>query len=316
MLKATPEPLIRVSGAVKRYEQVTALAGVDVEVFPGETVGILGANGAGKTTLIESVMGARLLDEGDIEVCGFSPVRQREECARRMSLQPQGSSLFKHLSVTESLELWASFYPRPREVDEVIALVELESKRRARVKTLSSGQQQRVRLALALIGDTEIVAFDEPTVGLDPLAREQVWDVIRQRAGRGAVVMATQMMDEAEVLCDRIVIMDAGRIVAAGGVGELLVRYAGQGSVSFKTVAPVDAATMKKLPGVLWASTRRVGGSTSVRLVTSDMARAQAAVRASSSVRAENLKTVGPSLGDVFLRLVGRELNAPIHEEN
>ncbi len=316
MTTATSEPLIRVCGASKRYGQVTALAGVDLEVFPGEVVGLLGANGAGKTTLIESIMGARRLDEGNISVCGFSPVAQREECARRMSLQPQGSSLFKHLSVTESLELWASFYPRPRQVDEIISLVDLETKRKSRVKTLSGGQQQRLRLALALIGDTEIVAFDEPTVGLDPLAREQVWDVIRQRAGRGAVVMATQMMDEAEALCDRIVIIDAGRVVAEGGVSDLLERYAGQGSISFKTTSRVDAATLKNLPGVIWASTRRVGASTSVRLVVSDMMRARAGMRASSSISAQRIKTAGPSLSDVFLRLVGKELDEQTREED
>ena len=311
----TTEPLIRVSGAVKRYGHVTALAGVDIDVFPGETVGILGVNGAGKTTLIESIRGARLLDEGEIEVCGSSPLHQREACARRMSLQPQGSSLFKHLSVVESLELWASFYPRPRGVDEVITLVGLESKRHARVKTLSGGQQQRVRLALALIGDTDIVAFDEPTVGLDPLAREQMWDVIRLRAGRGAVLLATQMMDEAEALCDRIVIMDTGKVVASGGVGELLDCYAGQGSISFKAASFVDAATIKKLPGVLWASTRRVGAATSVRLVTSNMTDTRGALRALSSARAERIKTTSPSLRDVFLRLVGKEIDASFAEE-
>ncbi|RRD47614.1 ABC transporter ATP-binding protein [Arachnia propionica] len=315
-MTVTTKPLVRVSGAVKYYGEVPALAGVDLEVFPGEAVGILGANGAGKTTLIESIMGARFLDEGDIEVCGLSPVMQREECVKRMSLQPQGSSLFRHLSVAESLELWAAFYPQPRAVNEVLTLVGLEQKRRARIKTLSGGQQQRVRLALALIGDTEIVAFDEPTVGLDPLAREQVWDVIRQRAGRGAVVMATQMMDEAEALCDRVVMMDSGRVVAVGGIGDLMGRYAGQGSVSFKVSGAVHAATMENLPGVLWASTRRVGSSTSVRLVTQDLALTQTAVRASGSVKAERIKTVGPSLGDVFLRLVGKEINNPTPEEN
>lgn len=308
--------LIRVSNAIKRYGHLTALDGVNVEVFSGETVGLLGVNGAGKTTLIESIMGVRTLDRGEVEVCGFSPVYQREQCARRMSLQPQGSSLFKHLSVQETLELWASFYPHPSGVNEAIDLVGLGAKSRARIKTLSGGQLQRLRLALALVGDTEIVAFDEPTVGLDPLAREQVWDVIRQRAGRGAVLLATQMMDEAEALCDRIVIIDAGRVVGTGEVNELLARYAGEGSISFRTDEIVDASSMEELPAVLWASTRRVGGSTSVRLVTSDMAHTQAAVRASSSVRAERIKTSSPSLGDVFLRLVGKELNDSFVKEN
>lgn len=316
MTTAEREPLIRVSGAVKRYEKLTALAGVDLEVFPGETVGILGTNGAGKTTLIESIMGARHLDEGSIEVCGLSPVNQREQCAKQISIQPQGSSLFKHLSVRECLELWASFYPHPHEVDEILKLVELDSKSRARIKTLSGGQQQRVRLALALIGNTEIVAFDEPTVGLDPVARELVWDVIRQRAGQGAVLMATQMMDEAEALCDRIVIMDGGKIAGTGEVDALLDQYAGEGSISFKTTDPVDTAALNDLPGVLWASAKPVGRSTNVRLVTADTARTQAAIRLSKNMRAERIKSVGPSLGDVFFRLVGKELTPSISEEN
>ena len=128
--------------------------------------------------------------------------------------------------------------------------------------------------------------------------------------------MATQMMDEAEALCDRIVIIDAGRVVAEGGVSDLLERYAGQGSISFKTTSRVDAATLKNLPGVIWASTRRVGASTSVRLVVSDMTRARAAVRASSSIRAQRVKTAGPSLSDVFLRLVGKELDEQTREED
>lgn len=309
------EPLVRVTGAVKRYANLVALAGVSLEVYPGETLGILGANGAGKTTLIESIMGARKLDAGEIEVCGLSPARRRAECSKHLSLQPQGSSLFKHLTVLESVELWASFYPNALPADEVIDLVGLEDKRRALVKTVSGGQQQRLRLALALVGDTEVVAFDEPTVGLDPLAREQVWDVIRQRAGRGAVVMATQMMDEAEALCDRIIILDAGRIVAEGTINDLLDRYAGNGSVSFKTSAFVDDAKMRELPGVLWASTRRMGGSTSVRLVSGDVARTQAAIRVSRLIQAERIKTASPSLADVFLRLVGKQLSPPTPEE-
>ncbi|RLP11138.1 ABC transporter ATP-binding protein [Propionibacterium australiense] len=269
--------------------------------------GILGANGAGKTTLIESIMGARTLDKGGIEVCGLSPVRQRAECARHVSLQPQGSSLFRHLTVLESVELWASFYPGPRPADEVIAMVGLDDKRRALVRTLSGGQLQRLRLALALVGDTEVVAFDEPTVGLDPLARERTWDVIRQRAGRGAVLMATQMMDEAEALCERIVILDAGRVIAEGTVGELLDGYAGQGSLSFTTPVLASPAVLQELPGVLWASARRVGETTSVRLVSADVTRTRAAVLGSQSVRAERIRTAGPSLADVFLRLVGGE---------
>lgn len=310
------EALVRVIGAVKRYANLVALSDVSLEVYQGETLGILGANGAGKTTLIESIMGARRLDEGLIEVRGLSPVAHRAECSKYLSLQPQGSSLFKHLTVVESVDLWASFYPKPRQVDEVIAMVGLEAKRRALVKTLSGGQQQRLRLGLALVGDTEFVAFDEPTVGLDPLAREQVWDVIRQRAGRGGVLMATQMMDEAEALCDRIIILDAGRVVAEGSVNSLLERYAGQGSLSFKTAAFVDESQLRELTGAVWASTRRMGGSTSVRLISNDVARSQAAVRVSRSIQAERIKTASPSLADVFLRLVGRELETPTPEED
>ena len=309
------QPLIQVTRAEKRYGELTALKGVDLAIYPGETVGILGSNGAGKTTLIESIMGARLLDSGEINVCGYSPVSQQAECARRISIQPQGSALFKHLTVAETMELWASFYPQSRPVEEILSLVDLEAKRDSRVKTLSGGQQQRVRLGLALIGNTEIVAFDEPTVGLDPLARELIWGIIRQRAGRGAVLMATQMMDEAEHLCDRVVIMDAGQIVAEGDVTQLLDKYAGQGSVSFNTTETVDVATLENLPGVLWAATRQVGRGTSIRLVTEDPDRTGAALRMMSNVKAERLRSSGPSLGDVFFRLVGRELVAMEGEE-
>lgn len=310
------EPLIRVTGAVKHYGELAALCGVDLELRPGETLGVLGANGAGKTTLIESIMGARRLDGGGIEVRGLSPVLQRSECLRHVSLQPQDSSLFKHLTVLEHVALWASLYPSPHPVDEIIAMVGLDDRRRARVKTLSGGQRQRLRLALALVGGTAVVALDEPTAGLDPLAREQTWDVIRWRAGLGAVLMTTQMMDEAEALCDRVVILDAGRVVAEGAVDDLLDRYAGRGSVSFTIRAVVDDAVLQGLPGVLWFSTRRVGDGASVRLVSADVARTRAAVRASRALLAAHVRAAGPSLTDVFVRLVGREPAAHVPGEN
>lgn len=310
MKSETHEPLIQVSGARKQYGEIAALAEVDLEVSRGETLGILGANGAGKTTLIESIVGARELDSGEIRVCGYSPRTNRAECAARISIQPQGSALFKNLTVKETIELWASFYPAPKPVEDILELIDLQTKANIRIKHLSGGQQQRVRLGLALVGNTDVVALDEPTVGLDPLARELVWDIIRQRAGQGAVLMATQMMDEAEQLCDRVVFIDSGRVVLEGEIGDLLNNYGGEGSVLFKSQSLVDMASLENLPGVLWASARKVGSGTSVRLISSDVRATERAIHGMGPSYAERVTTRSPSLGDVFLRVVGKELES------
>lgn len=297
--------LITVVGAVKHYGGVAALDGLSLQVHDGETFGLLGANGAGKTTLMESIVGARQLDGGTISVCGHSPARERLQVARRLSLQPQLSAFYKHLTVRESVETWASFYPSPIDPDVALSDVGLMSEARKAVGKLSGGQLQRLRLAHALVGNTDVVLFDEPTVGLDPIVREQVWQIILNRAGRGAVLLATQMMDEAEALCDRVAIIDHGRLMAEGTVSELLAAYAHEGSISFKSGTDVDVDTLKLLPGVVWASSVKHRGLSTFRLITKDREATQGAIIRKVAWRAEALRARQPTLTDVFLSVVG-----------
>lgn len=308
-------PLIEVRDIVKRYGPTTALDGVSLQVDDGEVVGLLGANGAGKTTLIESIVGARTPDAGQLTVAGYDPQRQRAQAAARVAVQPQGSALFKYLTVREHLELYAAQYPSALPVAEILSAVGLQSKAARATRTLSGGQMQRLRLALALVANTPVLLLDEPTVGLDPTVRQAIWDIVRHRSGQGALLLATQMMDEAEALCSRVVVLDAGRVVADGTVSELLAAHAYEGGVAFTADADVSQDRLLALPGVTWASARSFGQSTSVRLVTSDQEATARAVRATVSFRASQYRQTAPSLTDVFFTLVGAPDESTLEEE-
>ena len=206
-------PAIRCAGLVKRYADVVAVAGVDLTVETGECFGLLGPNGAGKTTTIEILEGLTEPDSGDVEVLGMRWRDGPESRAlrERLGIQLQETQLGDKLSVQETVRLFRSFYRSSHSVDEVLALVELEEKRRSWVGKLSGGQKQRLAVACALVSRPELLFLDEPTTGLDPQSRRQLWDVIsRFRAAGGTVLLTTHYMEEAERLCDRVAIMDHG----------------------------------------------------------------------------------------------------------
>jgi ABC-2 type transport system ATP-binding protein len=206
----------------KSYGTYEALRGISFEIKEGEVFGLLGPNGAGKTTTIEILEGYRTRDGGDVEVLGFDPERAGSAFRERIGVVLQHSQLWPNLTVAETHRMFAGYYERPRNVDEVIALVGLDEKRDARVKTLSGGQKRRLDLGVALVGDPDLVFLDEPTTGFDPAARRAAWDMIRSLRSLGkTILLTTHYLDEAEQLADRLAVLRAGVIIREGTPAEL-----------------------------------------------------------------------------------------------
>ena len=213
---------ISVRGLRKRYDDLEAVRGVDFEIEQGEVFGLLGPNGAGKTTTVEILEGYRAPDAGDVSVLGHDPQNPGPEFRQRIGVVLQHSELWPTLTVRETHRIFAGYYERPRDVDEVIELVGLGEKRNARVKTLSGGQKRRLDLGVALMGDPDLIFLDEPTTGFDPAARRAAWEMIRSLRGLGkTVLLTTHYLDEAEQLADRVAVMREGRIVKTGTPREL-----------------------------------------------------------------------------------------------
>ncbi len=208
---------IEVKGLVKRYGDLTAVAGVDLVIEAGEVFALLGPNGAGKTTTVEILEGHRGADEGNISVLGFDPATGGREYRERIGIVLQEGAVERELSVREALTIYGGMYPKRLPAEDLIAMVGLQDKADARIKTLSGGQQRRLELALGLVGDPDLIFLDEPTTGFDPSARRQAWAILENLTALGkTILLTTHYMDEAQHLADRIAIIDHGRIVAEG----------------------------------------------------------------------------------------------------
>ena len=215
-------PLV-VRGLRKTYGDVVAVDGLDLEVRNGECFGLLGPNGAGKTTTIEICEGLLSRDSGDVEVLGRTWEKDTKALRERLGIQLQDTQLADKLTVRETLDLFRSFFRRARDSKDVIEMVQLGEKQDARVGTLSGGQKQRLAIACALVGDPELLFLDEPTTGLDPQSRRQLWGLIEEfRATGRTIVLTTHYMDEAERLCERVAIVDHGHVIALGSPAELI----------------------------------------------------------------------------------------------
>ncbi len=299
-------------GLVKRFGDVVAVAGLDLDVHRGECFGLLGPNGAGKTTTIEILEGLTAQDEGDVELLGERWGRGRDRQLRsRLGIQLQETQLNDKLSVEETVRLFRSFSDRGRRIDEVIALVELEAKRASWVGKLSGGQKQRLAIACALVGAPDLLFLDEPTTGLDPQSRRQLWDLlVRYRSEGGTILLTTHYMDEAELLCDRVAVVDRGRVIALDTPRALIRSLGAEHVVEFAVSDNdliLDSAVLRALPGVRDARFERGAwslGTSEVHLAVPALLAHLAAQRATMS----HLTTHSATLEDVFVALTGRHL--------
>jgi len=311
----TGAPVIRCRGLVKRYQDVVAVAGLDLEVGGGECFGLLGPNGAGKTTTVEMLEGLLQPDEGEIEVLGLGWATHERELRRRLGVALQETRLSDKLSVRETIALFRGLYGGGRAVDDVLDIVQLREKQKAWVVKLSGGQRQRLAIACALVGAPDILFLDEPTTGLDPQSRRQLWDVVTAfRAGGGTVVLTTHYMEEAERLCDRVAVIDHGKIIASGAPQELIASMGAEHVVEFTIDGEpgagsrvLGADTLTALPGVRGA---RLDGDR-YELTVSEVHHAVPALMAELERRQvvlTDLRTHHATLEDLFLNLTGRHL--------
>ena len=310
------EAALSCTGIVKRYGDVLAVDGLDLEVRRGECFGLLGPNGAGKTTTIEILEGLLKPDAGRVRVLGRAWGEDDDALRARLGIHLQESQLDEKLTVIETLRLFRSFYPRGRSVDDVLELLELGGKRRSWVGKLSGGQRQRLAVGCALVGDPELLFLDEPTTGLDPQARRQLWAVLqRYRAAGGTVLLTTHYMDEAHVLCDRIAIVDYGKLVSEGSPDELILSIGAPHivEVAFAGGAESQSADLQeRLAALPDVDTVRAGGSSGAWTVTAAALHrtlpALARAAAEMGTEIETLATRTATLEDVFVALTGHRL--------
>jgi ABC-2 type transport system ATP-binding protein len=300
-------PVIEVTGLTKRYGGQAVVDGICFRVERGEIFGILGPNGAGKTTAVECLEGLRRRDAGQVRILGLDPLTDGHRLHQRIGVQLQETQLQEKLKVREALELYASFYPHPADWRELLERWGLTAKAGTGFGKLSGGQKQRLFIALALVGNPEVVFLDELTSGLDPGARRATWDLISQvRAGGVTVVLVSHFMDEVEELCDRVAILERGRIAALDTPAGLVASAGAQYRVRFRPMAPLDERSLLALPGVT-AVTRR--GSQVDVTGTGDFASAVTAALARRQVVVADLRIDGRSLDSAYVALTGRTMD-------
>jgi len=307
---------VSVRGLRKRYDDVVAVDGLDLEIASGECFGLLGPNGAGKTTTVEICEGLTAPDEGEVVVLGRRWSTDERDLRERLGIQLQETQLAEKLTVAETVRLFRSFYARGRTISEVISLVQLDEKRDGRVGKLSGGQKQRLALACAIVGDPELLFLDEPTTGLDPQSRRQIWELVEEFKSTGrSILLTTHYMDEAERLCDRVAIIDHGKVIALGTPRELIASLGAEHVVEFVLAHGVDGLNedvLRRMDGV--RDVRRVGvenNGAGWELRSSELHRSVPALLAELTRRdlqLAELRTHSATLEDVFVHLTGRQL--------
>ncbi|MGA0830312.1 MAG: ABC transporter ATP-binding protein [Nitriliruptoraceae bacterium] len=312
--------VVEVRGLVARYgtggRAVTAVDGVDLEVERGEVLALLGPNGAGKTTTLACIEGHRAADDGHVRVLGLDPVADGPALRRRVGVLPQGFGLYPHVRVGEAVRTFAAFHADPEDPDALLAALDLERLARARVRTLSGGERQRLGLALALVGRPELLLLDEPTAGLDPVARRRTWELLRARTAAGATVLVTtHLLDEAADVADRVAVIDRGRLRALGTAAELTGGDAARTRLRLgpaEVAAPVAAAVAAALADALGvAATTDASGTVEVAVpADARLLAALAPVLAAHGAVVVDLRAGARSLEEVYLRLVDADAGA------
>ena len=300
-------PIIEVSKIRKTYGKTVAVDEVSFTVEEGEIFGLIGPNGAGKTTTMECVEGLRRPDRGTISVLSLDPVRDARALQQKVGVQLQQAQLQKRIKVREAVDLWASLYPRPVDGDALLERLGLSDKRQAWFMTLSGGQKQRLFIALALIHDPDVVLLDELTTGLDPQARRAIWDLVREIRARGkTVLLTTHLMEEAERLCDRVAIVERGRIIDIGTPAGLVRRHCPTQTVILETTDAGAGERFESIPGVesvSWQDSRCMIRGSGGDLVTHVIQ-----CLAEHRIRVTDFRTELPNLEDVFLTLTGHSI--------
>jgi ABC-2 type transport system ATP-binding protein len=301
---------LSIRGLRKAFGDVTAVDGLDLEVERGECFGLLGPNGAGKTTTIEICEGLTTPDDGTVKLLGMDWRSDARRLRQRIGVQLQETQFPEKLTVEETLRMFRSFYDRGITVEESIATAQLQEKRKSRVGGLSGGQKQRLAMACALVGDPELLFLDEPTTGLDPQARRNLWELVEQLKGAGrTIILTTHYMDEAERLSNRVAVMDHGKIIALGTPKELIASIGGEQIVEFAVAdgAAVDEAALMRIPGAashcILAGTHQLSVSelhTTVPLIFAELA--------AQGKHLTEFRTHSTTLEDVFVSLTGRNL--------
>ena len=301
-------PLIEISDLTKSYGSLQAVRGVSFAVAKGEIFGMLGPNGAGKTTTVEIIEGLRERDGGRVRVFGLDPSKAGPEIKSRTGVQLQQVALYPRLRVGEVIRLFASFYERQADPDELISLLGLEERRNARVGELSGGQAQRLSVALAVVNVPELLLLDEPSTGMDPQARRNLWDVIRGFKADGmTIVLTTHYMEEAERLCDRVAVMDHGKIIALDTPRSLVHEHFEQDAIEFSSTMEWSISELRGLDSVSSATAQGSEYnlfSTNVPGTMGDLLR----LSDSKGLRIEGMRVRHATLEDVFLKLTGRTL--------
>jgi ABC-2 type transport system ATP-binding protein len=297
---------LRCQGLVKKYGALSAVDGLDLEVRQGECFGLLGPNGAGKTTTVEVLEGLNEPTGGSVEVLGMRWAEDERALRQRLGVSLQETHLPDRLTVEENLRMFRSFYQRGRPIDEVLEIVALQDKRKSWVEKLSGGQKQRLAVACALVSDPELLFLDEPTTGLDPQSRRQLWDVVLTFKAQGrTVLLTTHYMDEAERLCDRVAVIDKGKVIALGTPRELIASLGGEQVVELATERPTSAEDWAGLPSVRAA--RRSADGVAVTVDQLHVALPAILSRA-EPLGLTRLSTHQATLEDVFVHLTGRHL--------
>ena len=302
------DTVVEVKNLTKRYGDLVAVNEVSFSIKKGEIFGLLGPNGAGKTTTVEMIEGLRKPDGGTIKVCGIDVPKGTDRVKEIIGAQLQSTTIYDTIKVREVVDLFGGYYQKSIPTDQILEDVSIADKQGSFVGTLSGGQKQRVALALALVNDPEVLFLDEPTTGLDPQARRNVWDIIEGLRGKGkTIILTTHYMEEAERLCDRVGIIDHGRIIALDTTRDLIAKQNLESSIEFTTSKSVSKEFFEKLPKV--SKVAQDGDRFILHTKESSRVLAELTRLAEENgLNLENISVRKATLEDVFLALTGKML--------